>query len=117
MNWHDLLVTILLVIGTLGCVFTSLGLIFAKDVFDQIQFLAPASLVGVVAIALAVLIHEGWNQAGVKAIVIAMLLFWANPILSHATARAARVQHRGQWRLTEEEKLSLAKSAHLTEEN
>jgi monovalent cation/proton antiporter MnhG/PhaG subunit len=97
----------LLAIGILGFVLTSLGLLLTRDVFDQIQFLAPASLVGVVAIGFAALLHEGFNQAGVKAILIAGLFFWANPILSHATARAARVRHRGQWQVTEDENLAL----------
>jgi monovalent cation/proton antiporter MnhG/PhaG subunit len=102
MTW---VVMMLLAIGILGFVLTSLGLLLTHDVFDQIQFLAPASLVGVVAIATAVLLQEGFNQAGVKAMVIAVLFFWANPILSHATARAARVRHRGQWQVTEDENL------------
>lgn len=109
MIWKDIAVIALLVIGCLGFVITALGLLFTSDVFDQIQFLAPASLAGVVAIALAVLVHEGFNQAGVKAIVIGFLFFWANPILSHATARAARVRHRGQWQISESEKLEQEK--------
>ncbi len=109
MIWKDLAVLVLIGIGCLGFIFTALGLLFTRDVFDQIQFLAPASLVGVVAIALAVLVQEGFNQAGVKALVIAFLFFWANPILSHATARAARVRHRGQWQISEDEKLEQEK--------
>jgi monovalent cation/proton antiporter MnhG/PhaG subunit len=101
---------VLVAIGCMGFAVSSLGLLFTRDVFDQIQFLAPASLVGVVSIALAVLVHEGFNQAGVKALVIAFLFFWANPILSHATARAARVRHRGQWQISEDEKLEQEKA-------
>ncbi len=103
----EIIVIALLVIGVLGFLLTSLGLLFTRDAFDQIQFLAPASLIGTPAMALAVLIHEGFNQAGVKAIFIAFLLFSANPILSHITARAARVRHRGQWEVGEDEKLTL----------
>jgi monovalent cation/proton antiporter MnhG/PhaG subunit len=107
-NWRELLVMTLLVIGALGFIFSSLGLLFTHDVFDRIQFLAPASLVGALAIALAVLVHEGFNQAGVKAVLIAFLFLWANPILSHATARAARVRLKGRWQITADEKRSMA---------
>lgn len=108
MTWQDILVIALLVVGVCGFAFTAIGLLVTRDVFDQIQFLAPASLVGAVSITLAVLVHQGFQQDGVKAILIALLLFWANPILSHATARAARVRHRGQWETTEDENIPAA---------
>jgi monovalent cation/proton antiporter MnhG/PhaG subunit len=108
MSGKDLLVAVLLIIGCSGFVFTSLALLFMRDVFDQIQFLAPASLIGTVAIAAAVIVQEGFNQAGAKALLIALLLFGANPILSHATARAARIRHRGQWAATQDERIPAA---------
>jgi multisubunit Na+/H+ antiporter MnhG subunit len=43
------------------------------------------------------LIHDGFSQSGVKAVIAASILFVMNPILTHATARAARVNERGHW--------------------
>lgn len=85
---------ILLAVGVAGFAMTSLGLLLNDDLFDQIHFLAPASLVGAVAIPAAVLVHTGFSQDGVKAILIAILLFVSNPVLSHATARAGRIRRK-----------------------
>lgn len=64
MNGKDWLVVVLLAAGVLGCVCTSLGLLLFHDVYQQIHFLAPASLIGATAIPAAVVVHEGFSQAG-----------------------------------------------------
>ena len=97
MNARDIVVDLLLLVGVLGCLLGSLGLLLFRNVYDQLHFLAPVSLAGGCAIPAAVIVHEGLSQAGAKAIVIAILLLVANPVLSHATARAARIRQKGQW--------------------
>lgn len=84
----------LLVIGVAGFALNALGLLAARDAYDQIHYLAPGSLLGCVAIPASLVVQEGFTQAGVKAILIALLLLLANPVLSHATARAARVRRK-----------------------
>lgn len=98
-------------IGGLGFVLSSLGCWSRATFSIRFSSWPPLPLIGVAAIALAVFVHEGFNQAGVKAILIAGLLSWANPILSDATARAARVRHKGQWQLSDEEKSHLPKES------
>ena len=85
------------------------GLLLAGDVNDQIHYLAPGTLIGSVAIAFAVLLHEGFSQVGVKAILIMILLIISNPVLSHATARAVRVRKQHQLRPTVGEHIPFAK--------
>jgi multicomponent Na+:H+ antiporter subunit G len=92
----EIAVAVLLAIGVLGFAFTSVGILVCRDVLDQIHYLAPGSLVGSVAISAAVLLHGGFSQAGSKSIVIAILLLLSNPVLSHATARAARIRRKQQ---------------------
>jgi monovalent cation/proton antiporter MnhG/PhaG subunit len=75
---------------------TAIGLVVAHDPFDQIHYLAPSSLVGSLAVCVAVLLHEGLSQSSAKAILITILLMFSNPVLSHATARAARIRGKGQ---------------------
>lgn len=84
----------LLVIGVAGFAVNALGLVAARDAYDQIHYLAPGSLLGCAAIPAAIVVQEGFTQAGVKAILIALVLLLANPVLSHATARAARVRRK-----------------------
>ena len=108
MSIREVIVCILLAIGVLGFLLCALGLLLCSDFYDQLHFLAPASLIGAVAIPLAVLAHEGFSQAGTKALLIAVLLFWANPVLSHASARAGRIRRKGQWPPAENEKFPTA---------
>ena len=96
MSATELTTGLLLVIGVAGFALTAIGLVLTEDVYKQIHYLAPGSLIGAVAIPAAVLLHEGFSQAGAKAIVIALLLFFSNPILSHITARAARIRRNRQ---------------------
>lgn len=96
MNINQILVCFLLVIGISGFAVTSIGLLLSDDMYEQIHFLAPGSLIGAVAIPAAVLVQDGLSQAGVKAILIAVLLFLSNPVLSHATARAGRIRRTQQ---------------------
>ena len=96
MSFQDIATTVLLIIGVAGFAITSIGLVISDDVYDQIHFLAPGSLAGSPAIPAAVLLHEGLSQAGAKALLIGVLLFISNPVLSHATARAARIRRKNQ---------------------
>lgn len=96
MNLREAAVCSLLVFGIIGFAFTSIGLMLSDDLYEQIHFLAPGSLIGAVAIPAALLLQEGFSQAAVKAILIAFLLFVSNPVLSHATARAGRIRRNQQ---------------------
>ena len=96
MSIREIIVGALLAIGILGFVITAIGLIVCDDLYEQIHFLAPASLLGAIAIPAAVVVNDGFSQMGTKAILIAGLLFISNPILSHATARAGRVRRKQQ---------------------
>jgi multisubunit Na+/H+ antiporter MnhG subunit len=55
-----------------------------------------------------VVIEEGiGSQAGIKSIVVAVLLIVLNTVLVHATARAARIRKRGRWTLEPAEKATI----------
>ena len=57
-----------------------------------------------VAIAAAVVLEERLSAAGIKALLIALVLVVTNPVLGHATARAARIREHGQWTVRDEER-------------
>jgi multicomponent Na+:H+ antiporter subunit G len=72
------------------------GVLVAADVYDRLHFTGPASVFGPFALALAVVIDEGpLSQAGLKSILVALLLLALSPVLVHATARAAYVREHG----------------------
>ena len=93
----NVLVAVLLGIAFLAVLLTSAGMVVCGDVYRRLHYLAPAATVGVVAVAAAMVVREGLSQAGIKAILTGGVLFVMNPILTHATARAARIHQHGKW--------------------
>jgi multicomponent Na+:H+ antiporter subunit G len=83
----------------------SMGVLLVSDTFDRLHFVGPASTVGPAAIAVGVILQEGFNQAGIKAVLVAATLALAGPLLAHATARAARVRQFGHWVVPEGERV------------
>ena len=99
----DLAVAALLVVGVGVTLFSCLGVLAMRDVYDRLHYTAPATAVAPVAIAAAVILEERLSAAGVKALLVALVLLVTNPVLSHATARAARIRKFGEWTVREVE--------------
>ena len=79
----------------LGC---CIGLLAAPTLEDRLHFLTPASSLGAVLIASAIVTKESLDHQGIVAVVVAVFLMMFNPVISHATARAARIRRTGDWR-------------------
>jgi multicomponent Na+:H+ antiporter subunit G len=90
------LVWALLTIGVLAALAGVVGVLVAANVYDRLHFIGPAGIFGPFCLALAVVIDEGpFSQAGLKSMLVAVLLLGLSPVLIHATARAAYVRERG----------------------
>ncbi len=86
----------LLAVGVAAQLAGVVGVLVAADVYDRLHFTGPASIFGPSALALAIVIDEGpLSQAGLKSMLVALLLLALSPVLVHATARAAYVRERG----------------------
>ena len=103
MNVGDVAVAVLLAVGVASALMSALGLLATKDPYDQLHFTGPATVIGPVAIAAAVLVEEPLSTAGIKAVLVALIMLASGPVLIHATARAARVRERGRWVVLPEE--------------
>ncbi|MFB3917113.1 MAG: cation:proton antiporter [Terriglobales bacterium] len=90
-------IDVLLWIGTMTTVICCLGMLVMKDFFEKLHYMATVATISAFAILAAVLLQEGWGQAGVKAILVCGVLLLMNSVLTHATARAARVRKLGHW--------------------
>jgi multicomponent Na+:H+ antiporter subunit G len=96
----DVVVWALLAIGVGAQLTGVVGVLVGADVYDRLHFTGPASIFGPGGLALAVILDEGpLSQAGIKSLLTALLILALNPILVHATARAARVRELGQFEL------------------
>jgi multisubunit Na+/H+ antiporter MnhG subunit len=75
-----------------------LGMLLMKGVFEKLHYLAPVATVSMFAILAAVVVEEGAGQAAMKTILIAVVLLLINAVVTHATARAHRVEELGDWK-------------------
>ncbi len=91
----DVLVAVLLVLGVALELFCALGVMVMRGALARLHYTGPAS-VGALAIAVAILIHEGFSLIANKALLIAAFLLLTTPVLAHVTARAARIRERGE---------------------
>ena len=103
MSVGDVAVVVLLVIGVGSALLSAAGLLATGDPYDQLHFTGPATVISPVAVAAAVLVEEPLSSAGVKAVLIAIIMLGTGPVLIHATARAARVREQGRWVVLPEE--------------
>ena len=96
MSAGAVIVWALLAVGVAVQLAGVVGVLVAADVYDRLHFTGPASVFGPVALALAIVIDEGpLSQAGLKSMLVAVLLLALSPVLVHATARAAYVREHG----------------------
>jgi multisubunit Na+/H+ antiporter MnhG subunit len=93
---HDLAIDVLVGAGVLGELLCCVGLVVARNVFDRLHYVMAATTVPPFLIAAAVVVEEDWTQPGINALLIAAVLFVANPVLATATARTARDRRFGQ---------------------
>ena len=91
-------VTLVLVVAGVGFMLTGIvGSLAGDNVYERLHYTAPASIFGPVLIGLAIVLDFGFfSQAGLKTTLTVLLLLGLNPVLVHATARAARIRERGE---------------------
>jgi multisubunit Na+/H+ antiporter MnhG subunit len=61
--------------------------------------------VGPALVAGALVAKESLDHQGIVGILVALFLIVFGPVISHATARAARVRDHGDWRARPNEKV------------
>ncbi len=90
-------VEVLLAIAVVTALLCCLGLLVMPDFYERLHYMASVTTVSAFAVLIAVVIQEGWGQATIKTILVCLVLLLINAILTHATARAARVRALGHW--------------------
>ena len=89
MSVREIAAAVLLGLGVFIELLCAVGVLVMRHPFDRLHYLAPATTVGPLAIAAAVLVAESDAQAKIKSVLVAVVLLATGPILTHATARAA----------------------------
>lgn len=103
MRSADIAVAVFLGISVVSTGICCSALLLFRDLFQRLHYLSVVTTVSTFTLLVAVVIKEGAGQATMKAILSFIVLLLINAVLSHATARAARVREFGQWTPTPEE--------------
>jgi multicomponent Na+:H+ antiporter subunit G len=98
-----IVVDVLLGLGVASIGLSTLGVLVMRDALDRLHFTAPAATLAPVCFAAAVLVEEPLSSAAVKAVLVALVIVVTTPVLSHATARAARIREEGSWTVHDHE--------------
>jgi monovalent cation/proton antiporter MnhG/PhaG subunit len=94
----------LLAAGALAQLLCCVGVWWMRDVFDRLHYAAAGTLAGPVLIGVAVALTGFSSPSGtVQTLAALAFLVLLNPLLVHATARAARRLHHGDVRTREGE--------------
>jgi multicomponent Na+:H+ antiporter subunit G len=97
------LAILLLALGVLAVALSCIGVLVMPTVYARLHYVGPAATLGVTFIVAAVLIEEGLSPQGMKALLIGLVLVGTSPVVTHATARAARIRTFGRWMVLPEE--------------
>ncbi len=97
MTKADIAVNVCLAICVIMTMICCWGLLLIHDFYERLHFLSTITTVSTFALLLAIVVKEGWGQATIKGILVYLVLLLINAVLTHATARAARVREFGHW--------------------
>jgi multicomponent Na+:H+ antiporter subunit G len=103
---RELVEYVLLALGVGIEVLCGLGVLAMSSVYDRLHYVGAASF-GALLVALAVLVRDSFSLIADKALLVALFLVASGPIMSHATARAARIHEHGHWSVQESERIDV----------
>ena len=97
MSKTQMAIDVLLAIGVISILISSVAMLVMKDLYERLHYLFPPATLSVICFTAAVLVDKHFSQAGIKALLIMLLVLSTNAVLTHATARAARIRQFGRW--------------------
>jgi monovalent cation/proton antiporter MnhG/PhaG subunit len=106
MSVRHLVTEVFLWLGVALNLFAAVGVLVMRHAFDRLHFPAVATL-GALFIAIAVVVEKSFSLVGDESLLIGVFLVVVSPILTHATARAIRIDAHGDWRAQESEHIEV----------
>ena len=97
MSKTQIVIDVLLGVGVACVVISSLAMLVMKDLYERLHYLSPPATLSVICFTAAVIVDKHLSQAGIKALLIMAVLLLMNAVLTHATARPARIRQFGRW--------------------
>lgn len=97
MTARTVIADVLLGLGVLIVLSSSVGILLMRDVYAKLHYVTPIALVAPLTVGLAILVQSGWSVNSLQTWLAILLMVIAAPFLSHATIRAARIREAGDW--------------------
>lgn len=102
---HPVIVGTLVGIAVGLAIISSIGVMVMRDAFQRLHFSAVVVTLSTLLIAVAVWIEEKDPQPRIKVVLIGLILFVMNSVLTSATAKAVRIHDKGHWEPHPEENI------------
>jgi monovalent cation/proton antiporter MnhG/PhaG subunit len=93
----QILIDVLLGIGVLSAVISAIAMLIMKDLYERLHYLSPPATITIICFTAAVIADKHLSMSGIKAVLIMIVLLLMNAVLTHATARAARIRQFKRW--------------------
>ncbi|MFW6096461.1 MAG: monovalent cation/H(+) antiporter subunit G [Chloroflexota bacterium] len=97
MTVQELLVVILIALGTVFILVAAIGLNRMPDLYTRMHGTTKSTTLGITAILLATVIYFGTSAAITRAILVVVFFFLTAPIATHMLARAAYRRDVERW--------------------
>ena len=97
MTAHSIFENGFLTLAVLACWLGAIGMLRMREPMQALHYLSLPATLGAFALAIAVFLADGANQAFWKTLLIACILFATNSVVAHATARSFRARDLGHW--------------------
>jgi multicomponent Na+:H+ antiporter subunit G len=95
------LIVVLLIGGVAIELFCCFGVLVMSSAYARLHYAAPAGL-GALLLAIAILLQQGFSLIANKALLTGVFILVSSPVVSHVTARAARIREHGDVRPAED---------------
>jgi monovalent cation/proton antiporter MnhG/PhaG subunit len=105
---HPIITSTLLAVAVAISILCAVGLLIARDPFAKLHYCTPVVSVGVTLIIIAVFLESTDVGARLKIVLIGIILFFMNAVLSHATARAMFIRKLGHWPPRPQDKIRIS---------
>jgi len=84
-----ILAIVLIVIGLFFLVVGSIGMLRLPNVFVRAHALSLTDSLGAILVLAGLAVYQGFNMNFLKIMVVLVLVYLLNPVIAHATIRAA----------------------------
>lgn len=85
----DILFIIFIVAGLFFLIVAAIGVVRLPDVFTRSHAISLADSLGAFLMLVGIALHEGLGKNMLKILMVLALLYILNPVIAHATLRAA----------------------------